>query len=898
MYVRQRNHGSLAGLLDGLELDEAYLLDTNNWVSHSFLHILYHRMIEITGDENAVYKMTIESKRFESLGLLDRIVRLIGNPKLVYGQAAKYNRLLKLNGDVYVHELGDSWVLLEDRYHDSAQKTRYDCDYTRAVLAAIPTMFDLPFANVEELECQVAAETYGRRFWPDRPVYGSRGCKYRVRWSCRGISSLWTRFFTRRTIHRDAVEDLLEANSRIQEKYDEVRKLASDLEAANRESVASRKQLELNAIQLEASELKYRLLAETVTDVIWTCDLRTLNFKYVSPSVERLLGYTPEETLGLKLEHLLEPESHQIAMRVLEEELDRDAEDGLDPGRSRTLEVRQRNKEGGYVWVEATMTFMRDEARRPVEVLGVTRNISERKRAEEAQRESDDRMRAVISTLPIGVMVMDATGRTVLRNGTMERIWGGTISAPVFPSSISDMDRYQGWWVATGMRLTAEDWACSRALTRGETSVSEIIDIRRFDGTRGTILNNATPLRDGNGRVNGAVVAIMDITELTRAQKALKEADRRKDEFLAMLAHELRNPLAAISSAIELLKLRGPADPMLNRTREAAVRQTAHMARLLDDLLDVSRVTQGKVTLNKRQIPLLSILESAIEASNPVMNARKHRLLVSYPREPMHVLGDQVRLSQAIGNLLQNSAKFSPPGGEVYLIVEPQDRQVRILVRDNGSGIEPELLPHVFDLFVQGNRSPDRSESGLGIGLTLVRSLVALHGGRVEAHSEGAGKGSEFRIWLPLLPITEEQVADGYGSAEETKSLRILLVDDNLDAVELMSALLESDGHEVTTALSGQAAIESAIECLPEVALIDIGMPGMDGYEVARRLKQEPKLLSTILVAVTGYGQEEDFQKSRNAGFDHHLVKPVDLGALRQILRGGTVTRKPDGRGP
>jgi PAS domain S-box-containing protein len=387
MYVRYRNDGSLAGLLDGLELDEAFLLDTNNWVSHAFLQVLYHRMIEITQDENAVYKMTVESKRFHSMGLLDRIVRLVGNPGLIYAQAAKYNRLLKSNGDVYVHELGDSWVLLEDRYHISAQKTRYDCDFTRAVLAGIPTMFNLPFARVEEIECQVAAEKYGLRHWPDTPVYGSRGCLYRVRWSSAGITSLWTRLLTRGTIRQKAIEDLLEANSRIQEKYAEVRKLAADLEAANRELLASRKQQELNASKLRASEQKYRLLAETITDVIWTYKLGTLDIGYVSPSVKEQLGFAPDELIGSRLEQILEPESHQLLVRTLAAELERDSKKGVEPGGARTLEIRQRNKGGVYVWADIAMTFIRDEARRPVEVLGVTRDISERKRAEEAARD-------------------------------------------------------------------------------------------------------------------------------------------------------------------------------------------------------------------------------------------------------------------------------------------------------------------------------------------------------------------------------------------------------------------------------------------------------------------------------------------------------------------------------
>jgi CheY-like chemotaxis protein len=378
----------------------------------------------------------------------------------------------------------------------------------------------------------------------------------------------------------------------------------------------------------------------------------------------------------------------------------------------------------------------------------------------------------------------------------------------------------------------------------------------------------------------------MDITELTQAQKALKEADRRKDEFLAMLAHELRNPLAAISSANELLQQVGSQDPMARRARDAAARQTAHMARLLDDLLDVARVTQRKVTLNKTDVSLLSVLESAVEASNPAVNTRMHRLYVSHPREPMRVHGDPVRLAQAIGNLVDNAAKYTPPGGEIYLSADREGEQAVICVRDNGKGIEPELLPHVFELFVQGSRSADRAEGGLGLGLTLVRSIVELHSGRVEGCSEGPGRGSEFRIWLPLLSAAKEHATEKKpGGKEARRPLRILVVDDNADSAELLAALLQIQGHEVMTANSGPAAIELALTQMPEVALMDIGMPGMDGFEVAKRFRASQQLKHIALVAVSGYGQQEDIEKSREAGFDDHLVKPVGLESLGQVLK-------------
>jgi len=382
MYVREV-HGSLDDLLGGLELDESYLTDTNNWVSHEFLHILYARMINILGDGNAVYKMTLASKRFQSLGLLDWIARLLGNPKLIYAQGPKYNKLLKANGDVYIRELGESWVVLEDRYHNGAQKTRYDCDYTRGVLAGIPTIFDMPLAHVEEIECQVAHDKYGERIWPDTPKYGAGGCLYRIQWESKDRPPLWKRIFQRYSVYRKAIDDLQEANSVVQEKYDEVKKLALELETANRQLTESKRRLEEYMAELMASEIRYRLLAENVTDTIWTMSLDTLRFTYVSPSVQRVRGYSAEEAMAIPLEETLSPESLERVSKALEEELAREAAGNVDPNRSRTVEVQQYCKDGSISWAEVTTSFLRDKEGRAVDLLGVSRDISERKRAEQ-----------------------------------------------------------------------------------------------------------------------------------------------------------------------------------------------------------------------------------------------------------------------------------------------------------------------------------------------------------------------------------------------------------------------------------------------------------------------------------------------------------------------------------
>ncbi len=397
MYVREANNGSLGSLLDGLELDEDYLSDINNWVSHSFLQVLYHRMISLLGDENAVYKMALASERFQSLGILDRIVRLLGNPKFIYAQAPKYNKLLKLNGDVFIRESGNSWVILEDRYHDNSRKTRYDCDYTRGIIAGIPTMFDMPIAEVEEIECQVAPGIYGERIWPDNPRQGSPGCLYRVQWNSRSKAPFWKRLLLKRAMYRKAIEDLLDANRTIQQKYNEVRILASDLEKANRELLESKDMLESRTADLTASERSYRLLAENVTDVIWTFDLKTMRFTYVSPSVQRMRGYTQQEAVGERLEHALSPQSLKNIVKLLQEELAREHAVGVDPNRSVTTEIQESHKNGSYHWAEVTSTFIRNAEGRAIGVLGVTRDIDDRKKAEEALRKSEEQLKAIFN---------------------------------------------------------------------------------------------------------------------------------------------------------------------------------------------------------------------------------------------------------------------------------------------------------------------------------------------------------------------------------------------------------------------------------------------------------------------------------------------------------------------
>jgi signal transduction histidine kinase/ActR/RegA family two-component response regulator len=381
----------------------------------------------------------------------------------------------------------------------------------------------------------------------------------------------------------------------------------------------------------------------------------------------------------------------------------------------------------------------------------------------------------------------------------------------------------------------------------------------------------------------------LDVTPRRQAEEALKEVNQRKDEFLAMLAHELRNPLAPIRNAAQLLSAHG-GKPEIEWARAVIERQTKHLVRLVDDLLDVSRMVRGQITLQREPVTLAEIVQTAVETSRPLIRRRKHHFAVVLPEGEVLIEGDLTRLAQVISNLLNNAAKYTDDGGHIRLDAELDSGMINVRVRDTGLGVAPNLLPHVFDLFTQADRTLDRAEGGLGIGLTLVKRLVELHGGNVEARSEGLGRGAEFIVRLPVLgaqsTAPERPRKSDVGNAEGLeRSLRILIVDDNVDAADSVAMLLGMEGHQTRTVNTARAALLAAPEFEPEVVLLDIGLPEMDGYEVARRLRAQNGAHLMRLVAVTGYGQPADRRRAQAAGFDEHMVKPVEPSALQAFLR-------------
>ncbi len=373
--------------------------------------------------------------------------------------------------------------------------------------------------------------------------------------------------------------------------------------------------------------------------------------------------------------------------------------------------------------------------------------------------------------------------------------------------------------------------------------------------------------------------------ELSRLATQLREADRRKDEFLALLAHELRNPLAPVRNAVAILQQKPSDDPDVIWCRDVIARQCDQLARLVDDLLDISRITQGKIKLRLERLDLAAIVGEAVETSRPLIDAQRHELVVVVPEEPVEVNGDRTRLTQVIANLLNNAAKYQNPRGRIGLVVEREGAVAAIRITDEGIGISPGTLSEIFELFSQGERAPDRTQGGLGVGLSLVKNLVEMHGGNVRAASGGHGLGSEFVVRLPTAEAVAgaPEVAPGADGRNAAPARRILVVDDNQDAAESLAMLLRLGGHEVLVAHDGHQALAiAAIEC-PSVVILDIGLPGMDGYEVCRRVRQQG-LVDAKIIAMTGYGQERDRERSREAGFDLHTVKPVEIQELMQLL--------------
>ncbi|MEP7218842.1 MAG: PAS domain S-box protein, partial [Bacteroidota bacterium] len=518
------------------------------------------------------------------------------------------------------------------------------------------------------------------------------------------------------------------------------------------------------------------------------------------------------------------------------------------------------------------------------ELLGyskITRDLTERKEHEETLRRSEERFRLLVEGVKdYAIFMLDPDGYITSWNAGAEGIKGYTASEAIGRhfSMFYPREKIEEKWPEQELELARRDG-------RFEDEGWRL----RKDGTRLWANVIITPLYDKGDRLVGFSKVTRDMTQRKRVEE-LELAEQRMTEFLAMLSHELRNPLAPIRNAVYMMQLKESDDADLAGIRDILDRQVVHITRLVDDLVEVSRVTSGTIRLRREQVDIHAVIARAAESSHPLIEERGHQLNITLPEKPILLDGDQTRLVQVFVNLLNNAAKYTPGTGRISVIVEKDGREMVARVRDTGAGIPADLLPNIFDLFTQGERTLDRSEGGLGIGLTLARRIIEMHGGTIEAFSEGAGMGSELLVRLPIIvdEPSDAEAVDMQGVAESTvpEPLHILVVDDNIDAARSMTLYLKAWGYDVRIAHDGPNALAIAAEHRPDVVLLDIGLPGMSGYDVAVELRKLNHGAEIEIVAVTGYGQEEDRRRTREAGIDHHMVKPIDPRALRVLLGG------------
>jgi PAS domain S-box-containing protein len=605
-----------------------------------------------------------------------------------------------------------------------------------------------------------------------------------------------------------------------------------------------------------------RALLDAVPGGIWvtTRDGRILD---ANPAACEMVGYAREELLGRSILDLSDPA--EVAERARSVD--------VVPGEVIVARRHLRKRDGSWVLVEGRGRALGDGR-----IVTVVHDVTELARAERALAESEREFRGIFELALSGKASADpATGRLLRVNRRLCDITGfpeQELLARTFAEITHPDDR---------SRLLEELDRARRGETSGWTIEQRYV---RKDGRIRWVIVTGTVLRDDGGRPTRSFATIHDITDRKEMEAALREADRRKDEFLAMLSHELRNPLAPMRNGLAVLALAAPESEEARRARTALERQVNHLSRLVDDLLDLTRVSRGKIELRREPLDLAELAARTAEDHRPLLADAGVALDVHVPAGFVPVDGDAVRLAQVLGNLLQNAAKFTPAGGCVAVVLEP-DREAGaavLRVKDDGVGIEPEVLPRLFEPFSQADATLARSRGGLGLGLALVRRLVELHGGTVGVRSDGAGRGAEFSICLPIAPHGATRT-EPVPLAKASASCRVLVVDDNVDAADTLRDLLEMSGHAAAVAHDGIEAIALARTFAPDAVLCDIGLPGMDGYAVARALRAEAKLAGVLLVALTGYALPDDLRRASEAGFDVHLAKPPPLETIEALLR-------------
>jgi PAS domain S-box-containing protein len=667
------------------------------------------------------------------------------------------------------------------------------------------------------------------------------------------------------------IDELLEENERLRLRLEEAEAVVEAIRSGIVDAVVVHATPGESVYTLEGADRPYRLLVETMQQGVALLNPEGV-LLYCNPCLAELLKLSVEKVIGSTLDGFVAEADHGMWADLLRN-IERTSVQN---------EVKLRRQDGTTFPAALSLSVL------PLQkfCLLVT-DLSQQQQYEQlvvskaALLNSEIRYRRLFETAKDGILILDTlSGKITDANPFMSELLG--YSREHF------LDK-QLWQIGLFSDKSANEAEVRKLQHDGYIRYEHLpLETNRQQRVEVEVVANAYQ----ENQRSSIQCNIRDITQRSRLEKQLQEqalalADlqRRKDEFLAMLSHELRNPLAPITNAVQLLRLHTNEDKLQLQARAIIERQVGQLTRLVDDLLEVSRITTGRIHLQQERVALNGIVECAVETVRPLMNQRKHKLTVSTSMQPIWLYADAARLEQVVVNLLTNAAKYTPDGGHIVLSVQREGDDGVLKVRDTGVGIAPELLPRIFDLFTQAERSLDRSQGGLGIGLALVQRLVEMHGGKVAVYS-ALGHGSEFVVRLPIVLTAEPQSPTS--PAEKPRptgpSLRVLVVDDNVDTAQSLTMLLRVAGHDVRTAFDGPTALEAALSCQPRVVLLDIGLPGLDGYEVAERLREQPAFRNSVLIAITGYGQESDRQRSRQAGFDYHLVKPVDFARVKEIL--------------
>jgi PAS domain S-box-containing protein len=625
--------------------------------------------------------------------------------------------------------------------------------------------------------------------------------------------------------------------------------------------------------QRRAHDTRERLAAivEYSGDSIVTKDLNGI-IQTWNRSAEELFGYAAEEIVGKPITTIIPPELRDEETRILSR---------IRRGEpSERLETVRVTKDGRRLHVSLSVSPLRDKEGQIVGAAKVLHDVSEVVAVRGALARERELLATTLASIGDGVIVTDAEGKVSFLNAEAERLTGW-----------SD-EEARGQELPAIFRIVNEqtrrlvESPVEKVFRHGTTvGLANHTILIAKDGSEHPIDDSAAPILLQGRILSGVVLVFRDATARLQVEEERREADRRKDVFLAILSHELRNPLAPIRLAIGMLRRLGPPDPEFQELRNIIERQTAQLSHLLDDLLDVSRIASGKIVIRKERILLGFAISGAIESAEPMIRARDHQLRVTTPEQPIYLEADLARLAQVFTNLLQNAAKYTNKGGTITLEAEREGNDAVVRVRDTGIGIAPEQLTRVFEMFAQVDQSLTRGEGGLGVGLSLSKTLVEMHGGRIEVKSAGIGKGSEFAVRLPILETVngEEEAGEVPAASRAGGGLRILVADDNEDSATLLAWSLRQSGHDVRTALDGVAAVKEAASFHPRLAILDIGMPRLNGYEAAKQIRSQAGP-DVVLVAMTGLGQEEDKRRAIEAGFDHHFTKPVDLPTIEKLV--------------